>query len=77
MTTKHPRAFFRPLAAGAPEPMRELPPALRRGEQPGQPPQTAPRSTYGDAFAEYAQYRALGVEGLFSDNSDTAIAAWS
>jgi glycerophosphoryl diester phosphodiesterase len=54
-----------------------LPPTLRRGEQPGQAPQAAPRSTYGDAFAEYAQYRALGVEGLFSDNSDTAIAAWS
>lgn len=52
-----------------------LPPALRRGEQPGQPPQAAPKSTYGDAFAEYAQYRALGVEGLFSDNADTAIAA--
>ncbi|MCD2192926.1 glycerophosphodiester phosphodiesterase [Actinomycetospora endophytica] len=53
-----------------------LPPALQRGEQPGQPPQAAPKSTYGDAFAEYAQYRALGVEGLFSDNSDTAIAAF-
>jgi glycerophosphoryl diester phosphodiesterase len=53
-----------------------LPPTLRRGEQPGQPPQAAPRSTYGDAFAEYAQYRALGIEGLFSDNSDTAISAF-
>jgi glycerophosphoryl diester phosphodiesterase len=54
-----------------------LPAPLRRGEQAGQPVEGAPKSTYGDAFAEYAQYRALGVEGLFSDNSDTAIAAWS
>jgi glycerophosphoryl diester phosphodiesterase len=54
-----------------------LPPSLQRGEQAGQPPQAAPKSTYGDAFGEYAQYRALGVEGLFSDNGDTAIAAWS
>jgi glycerophosphoryl diester phosphodiesterase len=54
-----------------------LPAPLRRGEQPGQPPQAAPRSTYGDAFAEYAQYRALGVEGLFSDNGDTAISAFA
>ncbi len=53
-----------------------LPAPLRRGEQPGQPAQGAPRSTYGDAFAEYAQYRALGIEGLFSDNGDTAVAAW-
>jgi glycerophosphoryl diester phosphodiesterase len=53
-----------------------LPTPLRRGERPGGPPETAPRSTYGDAFAEYARYRALGVEGLFSDNGDTAIAAW-
>ncbi len=54
-----------------------LPVALRRGEQPGQPPQAAPRSTYGDALAEYARYRALGVEGLFSDNGDTAVTAWT
>ena len=53
-----------------------LPAPLRRGEQPGQPVEGAPKSTYGDAFAEYAQYRALGIEGVFSDNSDTAIAAW-
>jgi glycerophosphoryl diester phosphodiesterase len=54
-----------------------LPAPLRRGEQAGRPVEGAPKSSYGDAFAEYARYRALGVEGLFSDNSDTAIAAWS
>jgi glycerophosphoryl diester phosphodiesterase len=47
-----------------------LPPALRRGDR------EAPRSTYGDALAEYARYRALGVEGLFSDNGDTALLAF-
>ncbi|MFC5060798.1 glycerophosphodiester phosphodiesterase family protein [Actinomycetospora atypica] len=47
-----------------------LPPALQRGGP------AAPRSTYGDAFGEYAQYRALGIEGLFSDCPDTAIAAF-
>ncbi|WP_433800666.1 glycerophosphodiester phosphodiesterase family protein [Actinomycetospora sp. CA-084318] len=46
-----------------------LPPRLQRPNP--------ERSTYGDAFGEYAQYRALGIEGLFSDNPDTAIAAWS
>jgi glycerophosphoryl diester phosphodiesterase len=46
-----------------------LPPRLQRPNP--------ERSTYGDAFGEYAQYRALGIEGLFSDNADTAIAAWS
>ncbi|WP_332684773.1 HpcH/HpaI aldolase/citrate lyase family protein [Bosea sp. (in: a-proteobacteria)] len=30
MTTKTPRQFFRPLAIGAPEPFRELPPRLER-----------------------------------------------
>ena len=30
---------------------------------------------YGNAFAEYAQFFGLGVDGLFSDNPDTAIAA--
>jgi glycerophosphoryl diester phosphodiesterase len=48
-----------------------LPPALRRGDG------KAPRSTYGDALAEYARYRELGVEGLFSDNGDTAVLAFS
>lgn len=47
-----------------------LPPALRRGDR------EAPRSTYGDALAEYARYRELGVEGLFSDNGDTALLAF-
>ena len=27
---------------------------------------------YGDAFAEYAQFLRLGVDGLFTDNGDTA-----
>jgi glycerophosphoryl diester phosphodiesterase len=52
-----------------------LPPALRRGEA-GEPAQAAPRSAYGDALAEYARFRALGVEGLFSDNGDTAVLAF-
>jgi len=30
---------------------------------------------YGDALAEYGQFYALGVDGLFSDNSDTAVEA--
>jgi glycerophosphoryl diester phosphodiesterase len=30
---------------------------------------------YGNAFKEYAQFFGLGVDGLFSDNPDTAIAA--
>ncbi len=30
---------------------------------------------YGNAFAEYAQFFNLGVDGLFSDNPDTAIGA--
>ena len=30
---------------------------------------------YGDAFAEYAQFFALGVDGVFSDNPDTAVEA--
>ncbi|NMO92071.1 glycerophosphodiester phosphodiesterase family protein [Actinomycetospora sp. TBRC 11914] len=53
-----------------------LPPALRRG-QAGTSAQAAPRSAYGDALAEYARFRDLGVEGLFSDNGDTALLAWS
>ena len=32
-------------------------------------------SDYGDAFAEYAAYFAAGIDGLFSDNADTAVAA--
>ncbi len=30
---------------------------------------------YGNAFAEYQQFYALGVDGLFSDVADTAVAA--
>ena len=30
---------------------------------------------YGDAFSEYEQFYGLGVDGLFSDNPDTAVEA--
>ena len=43
-----------------------LPQALRNGAVP---------SDYGDASAEYAALYAAGVDGLFSDNPDTAVAA--
>jgi glycerophosphoryl diester phosphodiesterase len=43
-----------------------LPPALRSSADP---------AAYGDAFAEYEQFFALGVDGVFSDNSDTAVEA--
>jgi glycerophosphoryl diester phosphodiesterase len=33
------------------------------------------QNAYGDAFAEYEQFFALGVDGVFSDNPDTALAA--
>ena len=46
-----------------------LPAPLRAGGP------AAPKDTYGGAFAEYAQVYGLGVEGLFSDNGDTAVAA--
>jgi glycerophosphoryl diester phosphodiesterase len=45
---------------------RFLPLELRRGSDP---------NAYGNAFGEYAQFFALGVDGLFSDNPDTAAAA--
>ena len=32
-------------------------------------------AAYGNAFAEYEQFFALGVDGLFSDDSDTAVEA--
>ncbi|GAA4897434.1 glycerophosphodiester phosphodiesterase [Actinomycetospora straminea] len=35
----------------------------------------APPDTYGDAFGEYQQYVGLGVDALFSDDPDTALAA--
>ena len=34
-------------------------------------------AAYGDAFAEYEQFFALGVDGLFTDNADTAVEALS
>ena len=43
-----------------------LPAELRSSELP---------ADYGDAFAEYDAFYALGVDGLFSDNSDTAVDA--
>jgi glycerophosphoryl diester phosphodiesterase len=43
-----------------------LPLELRSGADP---------AAYGNAFAEYAQFYELGVDGLFSDNPDTALAA--
>ncbi|RJK92637.1 glycerophosphodiester phosphodiesterase [Vallicoccus soli] len=43
-----------------------LPADFRRGDDP---------SAYGDAFAEYRLFLALGVDGLFSDNPDTAVEA--
>jgi len=32
-------------------------------------------AAYGGAFAEYALFFGLGVDGLFTDNPDTAVAA--
>jgi glycerophosphoryl diester phosphodiesterase len=43
-----------------------LPPALRSSTDP---------NAYGDAFAEYVRFFSLGVDGVFSDNPDTAVAA--
>ena len=43
-----------------------LPAEFRSGPDP---------AAYGDAFAEYAQFYQLGVDGLFSDNPDTAVEA--
>jgi glycerophosphoryl diester phosphodiesterase len=43
-----------------------LPPELRRG--------TADAG-YGDAASEYAVFRGLGVDGVFTDHPDTAVAA--
>jgi glycerophosphoryl diester phosphodiesterase len=40
-----------------------LPAELRCGNDP---------AAYGDAFAEYAQFLRLGVDGLFTDHGDTA-----
>lgn len=43
-----------------------LPLELRSSEDP---------AAYGDAFSEYRQFLGLGVDGVFSDNPDTAAAA--
>jgi glycerophosphoryl diester phosphodiesterase len=43
-----------------------LPAELRSGPDP---------NAYGDAIAEYEQFFELGVDGLFSDNPDTAVEA--
>jgi glycerophosphoryl diester phosphodiesterase len=40
-----------------------LPAELRRGADP---------AAYGDAFTEYGQFLRLGVDGVFTDNGDTA-----
>ena len=36
---------------------------------------SADPTAYGNALAEYEQFYALGVDGLFTDNSDTAVEA--
>jgi glycerophosphoryl diester phosphodiesterase len=36
---------------------------------------SADPNAYGDAFAEYAKFFGLGIDGVFSDNPDTAVAA--
>jgi glycerophosphoryl diester phosphodiesterase len=38
---------------------------------------SADPAAYGDAFAEYEQLFALGVDGVFTDNTDTAVEALS
>ncbi|MDT7617419.1 MAG: glycerophosphoryl diester phosphodiesterase [Pseudonocardiales bacterium] len=45
---------------------RFLPADLRRGDDP---------TNYGDVFREYAAFLAAGVDGMFTDNPDTAVAA--
>jgi glycerophosphoryl diester phosphodiesterase len=48
-----------------------LPAELRRPA----PPATVDPAQYGDAFAEYDLFLGLGVDGVFSDNPDTAVEA--
>jgi glycerophosphoryl diester phosphodiesterase len=43
-----------------------LPPSLRSSAVP---------TDYGNAFAEYLKFYGLGIDGVFSDNPDTAVAA--
>ena len=45
-----------------------LPDELRSSDDP---------AAYGDAFADYDRYLDLGVDGLFTDNTDTAVEAIS
>jgi glycerophosphoryl diester phosphodiesterase len=45
-----------------------LPPDLRSSADP---------AAYGDAFAEYERFAALGVDGFFTDHADTAVEALS
>jgi glycerophosphoryl diester phosphodiesterase len=45
-----------------------LPPDLRSSEDP---------AAYGNAFAEYERYFDAGIDGLFTDNTDTAVDALS
>ncbi len=45
---------------------RFLPAGLRRGTDPAH---------HGDAFGEYAAFLAAGIDGLFTDHPDTAVAA--
>ncbi|HWN25456.1 MAG TPA: glycerophosphodiester phosphodiesterase [Actinomycetospora sp.] len=53
----------------------EFLPAGRRRGGPAGDGVAAPADTYGDAFGEYQQYVALGVDAVFSDDPDTALAA--
>jgi glycerophosphoryl diester phosphodiesterase len=53
----------------------EFLPAGRRRGGPAGDGVAAPPDTYGDAFGEYQQYVALGVDAVFSDDPDTALAA--
>lgn len=50
-----------------------LPADLRRPDPAGIAP--PPADTYGDPFAEYAQYFGLGVDAVFADITDTALIA--
>jgi glycerophosphoryl diester phosphodiesterase len=51
-----------------------LPLQRRRGEAAGDGV-GAPKDTYGDAFGEYNQFVAVGVDAVFSDDPDTALTA--
>jgi glycerophosphoryl diester phosphodiesterase len=53
----------------------EFLPAGRRRGGPAGNGVAAPADTYGDAFGEYQQYVSLGVDAVFSDDPDTALAA--